>query len=250
MTNLLTGWQGKKLKVEILPMAATRTQITKGERINRIVYSNAAVQVPDPKRVAEDRMRTAVHEAGHAVAEQILRGGVTYVTIQHESEDDNPSRRLSAGSFISCGFTEPKRRITFDEPSTLSDLESQLICDLAGGWAEASVRDGEFPLEEAANDIANAQTHITFHFVPQAERKAIVDAQERTASGETVTLQLPNYVPLDERQRIAGDAARKALEFVESHKRHILLVANNLLRKKRLSGKEVAALVNSLDAAA
>lgn len=74
------------------------------------------------------------HEAGHAVADELLGEGVEYVEI-HRKEDNTPvlsrTGELVAGG-ISTGFTQPKRRPL----NSLDDLEREFIATLAGPIAE------------------------------------------------------------------------------------------------------------------
>lgn len=76
-------------------------------------YTNKRTQA-----LLQELRKTAIHEAGHAVAEEIRRARVEYVSVESTSTQDD-SRRVATvpQSEISPGYTEPARITTID-PST------------------------------------------------------------------------------------------------------------------------------------
>lgn len=84
--------------------------------------------------VSSETVAAAIHEAGHAVADELLRNGVEYVEIHNKilkEEVLHAGQRYSHG--ISTGYTAAKPR----NLRTLDDLEKECIATWAGPTAEA-----------------------------------------------------------------------------------------------------------------
>jgi hypothetical protein len=198
-----------------------RKQLFKGRR-RQGVYR---VEPTGPDRYDPDDPRyIAMHEAGHAVAAVVVGWELRSVDIKR--------CRLPDGT-TSVGFTDTK---SVNATEVMGKGEEaampHLIQCLAGPLAEMQVNDRFLEYDAHRDDRENARKIACF---------AVCNAIETERGLE---------IPTEEQERNKGridalisSATEAAARLVNGHVRAITRVAELLTERKKLSGKEVAAIV-------
>lgn len=157
------------------------------------------------------RVRSAFHEAGHAVAAELLLRGVEFVTIQEEIKIVGDTK------YIYSGFSQPRNH---ERPllTSLQALHTELVVAFAG------------PVAEYAVMTVNEQVN---------ESKMYGQDDLQIAVGLCNSLKLTDT----ERTEALHKAMASSGDFVNNNSVAIEAVANALLRCVRLSGEEVSEIV-------
>lgn len=161
--------------------------------------------------------RAAVHEAGHAVAQHHLCGGVAWVTNKrHMNWEIN---------YVSDAACYPARPLTYHRVRPAAGLpddfvrraESDVISDFAGGVAETMFLDGELPLGDSG-DLASAMQTIQYLTGIDGEGEIANRSLFERLHGQTVI-------------------------FLRQHRNEVIAVANGLTTDGVLSGDRVREIV-------
>lgn len=155
--------------------------------------------------------RSAIHEAGHAVATEVLMGGVELVTIREEL------KVIDGKLYVSSGFSRPRSE---GRPQLVNReaLHTELVVAFAGLVAERGVM-----TEEETKDY-NPLHH---------------DSDTALAHGLCTHMKVFDA----DRHEIFDTALSACCDFVNANKHSIEAVAEALLERTRLSGEEVSAIV-------
>jgi ATP-dependent Zn protease len=128
----------------------------------------ACVENQAKEKLQIDIMQAAMHEAGHALAYQLLLNGVEYAHVERKVvvHDDAPA--------FSSGFTQPNERKLSRET-----IELEAVCCLAGPAAEDSVNgDG---VSSAHGDIDNLRNCAVLVGLSREEAKELTERAYRAA---------------------------------------------------------------------
>jgi hypothetical protein len=166
--------------------------------------------------------KAAIHEAGHAVADELLRNGVEYVEIHTkkmvEEETFHEGKRYSHG--ISTGYTASKARPL----NNLEDLEKECITTWAGPIAERLFTGKDFSGEDGD---ATYLSRLLFSGVIEE------------GSGKTVLL-----LPKDEATALLKKSAKLADVLMRASWPAVGEIAKSVVLHQRISGDEVKAIVD------
>jgi len=157
------------------------------------------------------KVRSAFHEAGHAVASEVLLRGVEFVTIQEEI------KVIGDKQYVFSGFNQPRNEGR--RPLTsIEALHTELVVTFAGPLAEYSVM--------TADEQKN-------------ENWTYIEDDSRIAHGLCNRLELTAA----ERAEAMHRAMVSSADFVNNNSATIEVVAAALWRSTRLSGEEVSEIV-------
>ena len=167
------------------------------------------------REVVQELAPSAIHEAGHAVIDELFLDGVEYVTIERELLRNHLTKDGVSYDAISSGFTQP--RCEHRSLQTVGDFERECLHIFAGPLAEYILTGCENS-ESMAGD--GAQMHAYANHLGIAEEQV-------SSIAEKTTTRL--------HQLFSDDRVLKALKDV----------AALLLVKKRISGEEVHEIVEA-----
>lgn len=188
-----------------------RKSTFKKRRAEQQQYRDAQAE----REVVEELLPSAIHEAGHAVIDELFLDGVEYVTIERELLRNHLTKDGVSYDAISSGFTQP--RCEHRSLQTVGDFERECLQIFAGPLAEY-IFTGCENSESMAGD--GAQMHAYANHLGIAEEQ--VDSMV-----EKTTTRLHHL--------FTDDRILKALKDV----------AALLLVKKRISGEEVHEIVEA-----
>jgi hypothetical protein len=188
--------------------------------------SNRATKAPRKSNNPQDLRFVAVHEAGSAVVAVVLGLDLEEVVLW-------PHPKV-AGWWVGCTDLSPQTDCDMEGCGEEAAMPQLIWCTsgtLAELWENPAVPDtlGCF------RDFAN------FNIVFESATSGLTETDEGT-TGDT---------PADRERKDAAFHARmaaareKALALLNEHRQAVLDVTDVLMRKKRLSGKEVAAIVHA-----
>jgi hypothetical protein len=188
-----------------------RRSTLKKRRATQQQYREAQVQ----REAMEELGLSAIHEAGHAVIDELFMDGVEYVTIEKKRLKNHLTRNGVSYDAISTGFTQPRcgRRSL----ETLEDFARECLSICAGSMAEC-IFTGCENYEAMAGDSAQLHAYANHLGIAREQVNAIV---EKTADRLV--------------QLFSDDRVWKAVKDV----------AALLLVKTRISGEEVHGIVEA-----
>jgi len=206
---------------------------------------------PNPNRCTAlhdpaGRRRTALHEAGHAVADYVLGRPIEYVSIRPGLTFGGiavtmPRDRPDAGGFA------PWSPVALQPPALRADIERQIIATLAGelsalflAVAPGTVRYSDDAAEEIAGGALAALGPRTAELVVDHE-----ESEESSGSDETNAWDLAvAFAGPEVGGHYLGWLRAEARELVICYHGAISRVADALERHAVLAGEQVAALVH------
>jgi hypothetical protein len=188
-----------------------RRSTLKKRRATQQQYREAQVQ----REVMEELGLSAIHEAGHAVIDELFLDGVEYVTIEKKRLKNHLTKNGVSYDAISTGFTQP--RCERRSLETLEDFERECLNICAGSMAECIFTECENS-EAVAGD--SAQLHAYANHLGLAKEQV-------SATVDTTTARLNQLFSDDRVWKAVKDAAA------------LLLV------KTRISGEEVHGIVEA-----
>jgi hypothetical protein len=172
--------------------------------------------------VPVDTVAAAIHEAGHAVADELIREGVEYVEIHDnkmvEEETFHEGKRYSHG--ISTGHTASKARPMNNQ----EDLEKECITTWAGPIAERLFTGKDFDGEDGD---ATYLSRLLF--------SGIIEE----VSGKIVLL-----LPKDEATALLNKSAKLADALIRASWPAVTEIAQAIVVNQRISGDEVKQIVD------
>jgi ATP-dependent Zn protease len=186
-----------------------------------------AVVAPPETRSAAAMWRGSLHEAGHAVAMELLRVG-----------------RVEQVNVITRGTTGGVSRSTssLDDPPTRGDLERVAVCLLAGRSAEVVFLGAASAGSGGAghSDLAQA-TKLVAGIHGSA---GLGDSVSYRGTGDELLMQLgldPAFRKIVEKH--LGELQAQAVRFVAEHRSTIEAVARRLVAKRVLGGDDLRLLL-------